>query len=267
MSRGKVQGKPLAPPPSGFAGKAAVKFLDFAEWSFAKFSIIPDRPFFEREEFAWVPAVEADYPAIRQELEEVMKRRDELPNFQDISSDVKLIQADNNWKTFMLCGYGKWAEENCKRCPATLAALKKIPGMKTAFFSILAPRKHIPPHRGPYNGVLRLHLGMIVPEPREKIRIRVDDQVRNWEQGKALLFDDSYDHEVWNDTDHWRVVLFVDFVRPVYFPFNLLNWFILRAAVFTSFIREASDNQSKWEQEFYKQAQSMRAGRGTLGRA
>jgi beta-hydroxylase len=212
-----------------------------------------------------VPAVEADWPAIRRELDEVMKRRDELPNFQDISSDVKTIQMDNNWKTFVFCGYGIWTEENCKRCPATVAALKKIPGLKTGFFSILAPRKHIPPHRGPYNGVLRLHLGLIVPEPREQCRIRVDDQFGTWEEGKALLFDDSYDHEVWNDTDGWRVVLFVDFVRPVYFPFNLLNWMILRGAVFTSFIREANENQSKWEKEFYKQAQQMRTKRGTLG--
>jgi ornithine lipid ester-linked acyl 2-hydroxylase len=264
MSRGKVQGQPLAPPPSGLPGKIAAKFLDFAEWCFAKFSRIPDRPVFRRGEFPWVPAVEADFPAIRRELESVMERRDELPNFQDISGEVRLIQSDNNWKTFMFCGYGVWAEENCKRCPATVAALKKIPGMKTGFFSILAPRKHIPPHRGPYNGVLRLHLGLVVPEPRDRVRIRVDDQICTWEEGRALLFDDSYNHEVWNDTDGWRVVLFVDFVRPVWFPFNVLNWFILRAAVFTSFIREANDNQTKWEKEFYRKAQQMRTNRGTL---
>jgi ornithine lipid ester-linked acyl 2-hydroxylase len=264
MSRGKVQGQPLAPPPSGLPGKIAVKFLDFAEWCFAKFSRIPDRPVFRREEFPWVPAVEADFPAIRRELEAVLERRDELPNFQDISGEVRLIQSDNNWKTFMFCGYGVWAEENCKRCPATVAALKKIPGMKTGFFSILAPQKHIPPHRGPYNGVLRLHLGLMVPEPRDRVRIRVDDQICTWEEGRALLFDDSYNHEVWNDTGGWRVVLFVDFVRPVWFPFNILNWFILRAAVFTSFIREANDNQNKWEKEFYRKAQEMRANRGTL---
>jgi len=106
--------------------------------------------------------------------------------------------------------------------------------------------------------VLRLHLGLIVPEPRNQVRIRVDDQIAYWEEGKCTLFDDSYNHEVWNDTDHWRVVLFVDFVRPVYFPFNILNWIILRAAVFTPFIREAQENQSKWEKEFYLKAQQIR---------
>ena len=106
--------------------------------------------------------------------------------------------------------------------------------------------------------MLRLHLGLIVPEPNDKVKIRVDDQICHWQEGKCLLFDDSYDHEVWNETDGWRVVLFVDFVRPVWFPFNLLNKLILRMAVFTSFIREALDNQAKWEKEFYKQAQALR---------
>lgn len=257
MARGKVQGKPLKPP-SGFAGTVIAKFLDASEWCLAKFSRMGDKPVFARGDFPWVAAVEADWRAIRAELDQVMQRRDELPNFQDISSEVRTIQTDNNWKTFMFCGFGAWSEENCRQCPATMAALKKIPGMTTAFFSILSPRKHIPAHRGAYNGVLRMHLGLIVPEPREQVRIRVDDQICTWEEGRCLLFDDSYNHEVWNDTDGWRVVLFVDFVRPVWFPFNLLNWLILRAAVFTPFIREANENQAKWEKEFYTQAQKLR---------
>ena len=257
MARGKVQGKPLKPP-SGFVGKSIALFLDTVEWCLAKFSRVGDKPVYTREEFPWVREVEAAFPAIRAELEQVMQRRDELPNFQDLSSEVKTIQTDNNWKTYMFYAYGLTSEENCRTCPATVEALKKIPGMKLAFFSILSPRKHIPAHRGAYNGVLRLHLGLIVPEPRAQVRIRVDDQICHWEEGKGLLFDDSYNHEVWNDTDHWRVVLFVDFERPVWFPFNLLNKLIMSAAMFTPFIREAQDNQAKWEKDFYAQAQKLR---------
>lgn len=257
VSRGKVKGNELMPP-TGLVGKTVASFLDFAERCFAKFSRVGDKPVFAREDFPWVSAVEAEWRAIRAELDRVMQRRDELPNFQDISTAVNLIQHDNNWKTFMFYGYGATSAENCRQCPATVAALKKIPGLKTAFFSILSPRKHIPPHRGPYNGVLRLHLGLTVPEPRDQVRIRVDDQICTWEEGRALIFDDSYNHEVWNDTDGWRVVLFVDFVRPVWFPFNLLNRLILSAAVFTPYIREVQDNQAKWEKEFYAQAQKLR---------
>ena len=152
----------------------------------------------------------------------------------------------------MLVGYGRESEENCRRCPETTRVLRKIPGMKTAFFSILSPGKHIPSHKGPYNGVLRYHLGLIIPEPKEKCRIRVHNEIRHWSEGDSLIFDDTYNHEVWNDTSGHRVVLFVDFVRPIKFPFNLLNRFIIYAGKFTSSIREASDNQRKWGEKFYK---------------
>jgi beta-hydroxylase len=76
--------------------------------------------------------------------------------------------------------------------------LQKVPGLKTAMFSILEPGKHIPPHRDPYDGVLRFHLGLIVPEPRDTLAIRVADQVLHWEEGKALVFDDHFEHEAWN---------------------------------------------------------------------
>ena len=85
-------------------------------------------------------------------------------------------------------------------------------------FSILEPGKHLPPHRGPYNGVLRLHLGLIVPEPREQLGIRVEKEVYRWKEGEAVIFDDAYEHEAWNRTPHTRVVLFVDFVKPLRFP-------------------------------------------------
>ena len=95
--------------------------------------------------------------------------------------------------------------------------------MTTAMFSILSPRKHILDHRGPYKGVLRYHLGLIVPQRRAACRIRVGEDVRHWEQGKSMVFDDTYNHEVWNDTDETRVVLFVDVLRPLPFPESQIN--------------------------------------------
>ncbi len=125
--------------------------------------------------------------------------------------------------------------------------------MKTAFFSILAPKKHIPAHKGPYNGVLRYHLGLIVPEPKEMCRIRIEDTITHWDEGDSIVFDDTFEHEVWNDTDGFRAVLFVDFVRPVMFPFNLLNEFLINAASFAPLIKEAEVRHKKWEKDFYKQ--------------
>jgi len=135
-------------------------------------------------------------------------------------------------------------------CPGTAALMEQIPGMKTAMFSILSPRKHILDHRGPYKGVLRYHLGLIVPREAEACRIRVGDDVRHWEEGKSLIFDDTFNHEVWNDTDETRVVLFVDVLRPLPAPESKINKLIVKAIGLSPFVLDAKRNQEAWEQRF-----------------
>lgn len=239
------------PPPKTLTARLLVAFIDWVERRNVANAIHGNPPVYDPKQFPWVAELDKEWKTIRKELDVVLQRREELPNFQDISTDVKTIQRDNQWKTFMFMGYGRTSEENLRRCPATAAIIHKIPGLKTAFFSILSPRKHIPAHRGPYNGVLRLHLGLLVPEPRQQCKIRVDQQYLVWEEGKSVVFDDSFNHEVWNDTDGVRVVLFIDFERPIRRPFSWLNKLVLSLAVFTPFIREADQNQKQWEQKFY----------------
>jgi aspartyl/asparaginyl beta-hydroxylase (cupin superfamily) len=185
------------------------------------------RTFFEREEFPWVADVESEWMTIRKELEPLMLRREEIPNFQDYSEGQRALTQDDQWKTFFFYAFGNKEKENCERCPETVRILDKIPGMNTAMFSILGPGKHIPPHRGPYKGVLRFHLGLIIPKPEGSCRIRVGSDIRAWKEGESLIFDDSHEHEVWNDSDSYRVVLFVNFVRPTIFPLSLVNESIL----------------------------------------
>jgi ornithine lipid ester-linked acyl 2-hydroxylase len=200
-----------------------------------------ERTFLEADEFPWVADVEAKWKTVRKELEALMMRREDIPNFQDVSDDQKVLTEGEQWKTFWFYAYGEKAQENCVRCPETVRVLKKIPGMKSAMFSILAPRKHIPEHRGMYKGVLRYHLGLIVPGPEGVCRIRVGNDMRSWKEGKSLIFDDSHPHEVWNDCDSYRVVLFVDFLRPIPFPLSLLNRTIVRLIARTSSIRKPMD--------------------------
>src|ERR1035437_1023699 len=199
------------------------------------------KTFFEPESFPWVSGGEGDGGKVRKELESVMKRREDIPNFQDISDAQKVLTEGEQWKTFWFYAYGEKADENCARCPETVKVLQRIPGMKSAMFSILAPRKHIPEHRGMYKGVLRYHLGLIVPGPEGSCKIRVGNDVRSWKEGKSLIFDDSHPHEVWNDCDSYRVVLFVDFLRPVFFPASLLNRLIIWMIARTSSITEPMD--------------------------
>src|SRR5204863_5442246 len=124
------------------------------------------------------------------------------------------------------------------------------PGLVGAMFSILEPGKFLPPHRGPYNGVLRLHLGLIVPDAAERIGIRVVDQIRHWAEGRALIIDDTFEHEVWNDTDHTRVVLFLDFARPLRLTARWLNWLALHTFIFRLFIREGL-NRVSWCSRYF----------------
>ncbi|WP_283194053.1 aspartyl/asparaginyl beta-hydroxylase domain-containing protein [Rhizobium sp. AN80A] len=223
-----------------------------------KYAKLGNPPVYDNATFPWAKEVEAAYPQIRAELERVLVRQSELPTFQDISTDVKTISTDSGWKTFFLLGFGVKSEQNIAQCPETWRAVQKIPGLKTAMFSIFEPGKHLPAHRGPYNGVLRLHVGMIVPEPADKLAIRVKDQICHWQEGKALIFDDAYEHEAWNHTDKTRVVLFVDFDKPLKFPARFVNWALMNLAVFTPFIRGGLDNHKEWEKKFYAEAEALR---------
>ncbi len=215
-----------------------------------KRSLVGNATFFPENRFPWIEHVERNWLTIREELEAVMADRDALPNFQDISKDQIEITDDDRWKTLFLYGYGFKAKLATELCPNTAALMEQIPGMTTAMFSILSPRKHILDHRGPYKGVLRYHLGLIVPEQAAQCRIRVGDDIRHWEEGKSLIFDDTFNHEVWNDTDDTRVVLFVDVLRPLPAPWSTINNLIVKAIGYSPFVLDAKRNNEAWEKRF-----------------
>jgi ornithine lipid ester-linked acyl 2-hydroxylase len=213
-------------------------------------SLVGDATFFELERFPWVKRIEDSWTVILEEVEQLLEHQAALPNFQDISKDQIEITDDDRWKTFFLYGYGFEAKLGVQMCPRTAALMREIPGMTTAMISILSPRKHILDHRGPYKGVLRYHLGLVVPEDAESCRIRVGDDIRHWKTGKSMIFDDTFNHEVWNDTDETRVVLFVDVMRPLPFPESLLNSLIVKAIGLSPFVLDAKRNQEAWERRF-----------------
>jgi beta-hydroxylase len=215
-----------------------------------KRSLVGDATFFPLERFPWVKHIEDNWMVIREEAEKLLEVQGDLANFQDISKDQIEITDDDRWKTFFIYGYGFEAKLGVQMCPRTAALMREIPGMKTAMISILSPRKHILDHRGPYKGVLRYHLGLIVPKDAEACRIRVGDDFRHWEEGKSLIFDDTFNHEVWNDTDETRVVLFVDVMRPLPFPDSAVNEGIVKAIGYSPFVLDAKRNQEAWERRF-----------------
>lgn len=215
-------------------------------------SAVDNTAIFENADFAWVPAVEREWRTIRAELERVIARKDDLPGFQEILPDVATITHDRGWKSFILAGMGTRSKRNIALCPHTWRTLQNVPGLSMAMFSIFEPGKRLWPHRGPYNGVLRMHLGLIVPATGADVAIRVGSEVRRWEEGRVLIFDDSFEHAAWNESDRVRVVLFADFARPLRFPANLVNALLLKLASHSTFVRDGRNNQRKWEINFYR---------------
>jgi ornithine lipid ester-linked acyl 2-hydroxylase len=232
-------------------GDRALKLVNRA---IARQSKLPVQPFYRPSDFAWVAPVEANWKAIRAELDALLAHRDALPNFQDISTDQYTLTDDDRWKTYFFYGYGFRSDANCARCPETTRLIEAIPGMETAMFSILAPGKRIPPHDGPYKGVLRYHLGLVVPDaPVERVGIRVGGETAGWSEGASLVFDDTYQHEAWNDTDETRVVLFVDVVRPLREPMRTVNAAVIKAIGWSPFIQDAKRRHRDWERRYAEQ--------------
>jgi beta-hydroxylase len=187
---------------------------------------------------------------------DLLKHQEAIPGFEQISSDQRKLSNDRRWKTFFFLGYGLRFEDNIARCPATWAAVSEIPGLTTAFFSVLEPGKRLPPHRGPYKGVLRYHLAIAIPDNGDTCGIEVAGERRRWTEGRSLIFDDTFMHSAWNDSRERRVVLFVDFARPLRFPINLINRAILKLISRSGYVQEARLNYRQW-----KEMQRQAAGR------
>jgi beta-hydroxylase len=130
----------------------------------SKQSLVQDRPLHDAADFPFLAAIEADWRRIDGELERILLDRRKLPPFHKISPDQRYISKGDSWKVFLLYGFGIANARNCAKCPETSRLLRAVPGLQSAWFSILAPRYHIPAHRGITKTVLRAHLGLRIPD-------------------------------------------------------------------------------------------------------
>lgn len=211
-------------------------------------SLVDDKPVYGSGEFRFLAPLEENWMSIRVELDQLLRYREHLPAFHQISRDQTRISRGDHWKVFILFGFGTAVERNCALCPETARLLRMVPGFQSAWFSILAPRYHILPHRGVTKTILRAHLGLITPQDRERCRMRVRDQIVTWEPGKLVVFDDFNYHEVWNDTDEERVVLIVDFNRPMRPLGRLLNTAFIWALKQTAYFKDTKRNLKDWDE-------------------
>jgi aspartate beta-hydroxylase len=183
---------------------------------------LPQVQFYPRADFPWLDAVEAATGEIRAELEAVMQEDGAFAPYVQSSPGRPRPQGnamlDNpDWSAFYLWKDGAVVAANAARCPRTLAALQGVPLCRlpdrspSILFSLLKPQTRIPPHNGLVNTRLICHLPLIVPPG---CGFRVGNETREWVEGKAWVFDDSIDHEAWNDSDRTRVILLFEVWRP-----------------------------------------------------
>ena len=185
---------------------------------------LPQIEFYDPGRFNWVPAIEAATAAIREELVALLaKGTDEFRPFMQndvgMPLGVKKTLLDNrDWSVLVLCEQGWLEPDHIKRCPRTWETLLRhapVPRVSgwgpSAIFSLLKAGAHIGAHTGMYNTRLICHLPLIVPPG---CRFRVGNEIREWEEGKLLIFDDTIEHEAWNDGPEDRVVLVFDIWRP-----------------------------------------------------
>lgn len=206
---------------------AAVAILDLNNALLARFG--PKTEVWPTARWRWIPELEANVGAIRQEFEQFASRRS-LPHTAEIAGlDPDSEQArrslpleSGTWRGVALFVDGAWAAE-AAAFPVTTAMFDQVAGRANVGFSVLGARSHLRAHRDPNRGALRLHLPVVVPGSRGDCRLRVGDAVLPWVEGQAVVFDLNAEHEAWNDTDQDRVVLTAEIEVPLSQPWSTVN--------------------------------------------
>jgi aspartyl/asparaginyl beta-hydroxylase (cupin superfamily) len=186
---------------------------------------LPQRAFYERDEFDWLADVEAATPLMQAELRARLAGGEDFRPYVETRADRPApnnpLKDDASWGAHYFWNNGAIVDEHAAAAPATMAALARapIPVIKgrspMALWSLLKPGTHIQPHHGMLNTRLICHIPLVV---NAECALRVGPETRSWEPGKALIFDDSFEHEAWNRGQETRVILLFEIWRPEICP-------------------------------------------------
>jgi aspartate beta-hydroxylase len=168
--------------------------------------------------FPQVAEFQRVWERIRDEALAVARTLTQVPRFHELMAEQAPISANDghDWRVFVLRAYGVDIRENVARCPVTATLVSTCPNVLSASFSFLAPGKHIPAHRGPFRGVVRCHIGLSMPrgeDGRVGAILWIDGKEHRLKDGDYLVWDDTYTHEVLNQTDEVRIALLLDVWR------------------------------------------------------
>ena len=170
--------------------------------------------FYNSEQFKQLHFLEENFAIIREELIELISAEKEQEWLRTFPDYVK-ADRDKAWKVFSFLFFMMKNPVHRALCKKTTELIDQIPELISCDFSYMEPNTHILPHKGYSRMVLRCHLPLIVPNPAD-CGIRVGNETRHWEEGKLLIFDDSFEHEAWNKSNERRVVLMFDIPNPLW---------------------------------------------------
>ncbi|MCU7706158.1 aspartyl/asparaginyl beta-hydroxylase domain-containing protein [Streptomyces albidoflavus] len=187
----------------------------------------PDRPrvILPEKVFPAARELEERFPALRAEIDALLEKRT-IPAYGAFDP-VRAAQVSEDWKLYYAYMYGQSNELARDEVPTLLSFAQSRPEVVNAFVSILDPGVELPPHKDPYAGVLRYHLGVRVPRENPP-HIRLDQDRHTWKEGEGRVLDVSVEHEVVNISEEPRVVVIIDFRRPMGFFASALNRYMLR---------------------------------------
>ena len=174
------------------------------------YSLEMSKYFFNVSEFEWSGDIESKAEIILTELNQNINNK----FWMNEHPDYVIGFNSNAWKTLTLLFWGIRNEKLIKSFPNTYQILSGVPNLITAQFSMLKSNTRIKPHKGYSSMVLRSHLPLVVPAESKKCALMIEDEERNWQKAKLLIFDDSYTHSAWNHSKENRIVLMFDFVKP-----------------------------------------------------
>lgn len=164
-----------------------------------------------------------------------------IPATSKLSQEQSRIEDKENWKMLVVKIGNYYNNKIINHFPKTIKIIKKYKNIIYVSFSIMESKTHILPHRGLYNGIIRYHLGIFVPK-HDDVYLKVNDKIIKWKDKESFIFDDTSIHEAVNNSDEKRVIMMIDFYRPLPFIFNILNKIVVLMILNSPIIKNMIEN-------------------------
>lgn len=222
------------------------------------FSAIPNTPYVEKSNFESAKLLDEHWETIREEAQALFAA--EQITQSDKADDIAFNSFfRTGWGRFYLKWYDDFLPSALQHCPKTIELIKSMPDLNAAMFASLPPGAILAPHRDPFAGSLRYHLGLFTPNS-EKCYIKVDGIPYHWKDGESVMFDETYIHTAENKTDEPRVILFCDINRPLKYKWaNTINRWVCNTILKASSTKNITGEKVGILNKIFTKIYSLRA--------